>query len=83
MPSTALTPFPRHASASVILVAQPQSASKLKESKHIPASGVIASGQHDNKKLVTRPSTEDRGEDNFPHPHSDIQDNAKIFDLEC
>lgn len=83
MPSTALTPFPRRVSARGILVAQPQSASKLQESKHIPASGVIATGQHDNRKLITRPSTEDRGEENIPHPHSDIQDNAKIFDLEC
>jgi hypothetical protein len=47
----------------------------------MPASGVIAKGQHDNTKLITRPSPKDCGEKDFPYPHSDAQDNEKIFDF--
>jgi uncharacterized protein (UPF0179 family) len=83
MPSTAHTPCRKHASLEVILVAQPQSASKLQESKHMPASGVISKVQHDNTKLITCPSSEDCGEEKFPHTDSDIQNNEEIFDFEC
>jgi hypothetical protein len=42
VPSPAFTLYQERASFQVILVAQPQSASKLQESKHIPAVGVIS-----------------------------------------
>jgi hypothetical protein len=74
---------PPDAKKKMTLSRKVQSASKLQESKHMPASGVISKVQHDNTKLITCPSPKDRGEKNFPHPHSDIQNNEKIFDFEC